>query len=103
MRTTVEFSTGIAVANGVLLYMTTAVVTCCRLVYRITHSVDRPHTHGGRSKGKGKVHPRTGHEGPQRGIEVQLYSFVDLGARWGVWSTPRPGRFTPGKEPESIV
>jgi hypothetical protein len=72
MRTAVEFSTGIAVANGVLLYMTTTVVTCCRLVYRITHSVDLPHTLGGRSrgKGKGKVYPRTCHEGPERGIEV---------------------------------
>jgi hypothetical protein len=27
----------------------------------------------------------------------QLYSFFDLGARLGGFSTPRPGRFTPGK------
>ena len=42
-------------------------------------------------KGKGKVHPRTGHEGPEGGIEVQLYSFLNLGARWGcvVNATPR--------------
>jgi hypothetical protein len=26
-----------------------------------------------------------------------------LGARWGGWSTPRPGRFTPGKDPVTIV
>ena len=32
-----------------------------------------------------------------------LYSFFNLGARWGGWSTPRPGRFTPGKEPVPIV
>src|SRR5215467_7130556 len=25
--------------------------------------------------------------------------FLDLGARRGVWSAPRPGRFTPGKDP----
>jgi len=36
-----------------------------------------------------KVHPRTGHEG--------------LGARWGGWSTSRPGRFTPGKDQVPIV
>ena len=28
------------------------------------------------------------------GVEVQLYSFFNLGARWGGWSTPRSGRFT---------
>ena len=39
----------------------------------------------------------------QRGVEVQLYSFFNLGARWGGWSTPRPGRFTPGKDPVPIV
>jgi hypothetical protein len=27
-----------------------------------------------------------------------LYSFSNLGARWGGWSTPRTGRFTPGRE-----
>ena len=30
-------------------------------------------------KVKGKTRPRTGHEGP----EVQLYSFFNLGTRWG--------------------
>ena len=29
---------------------------------------------------------------------MQLYSFFNLGSRSGGWSTPRPGRFTPGKE-----
>ena len=32
------------------------------------------------------------------GIGVYLHSFFNLGARWGGWSTPRSGRFTPGKE-----
>jgi hypothetical protein len=32
-----------------------------------------------------------------------IYSFFNLGARWGGWSTPRPGRFTPGKDPVPIV
>jgi hypothetical protein len=43
---------------------------------------------------------------PQRtreGVEIQLYSFFNIGARWGGWSTPRPGRFTPGKDPVPIV
>jgi hypothetical protein len=31
-------------------------------------------------------------------VEALLYSFLHLGARWGGWSTPRPGRFTPGKD-----
>jgi hypothetical protein len=33
----------------------------------------------------------------QREVEVYIYSFFSLGARWGGWSTPQPGRFTPGK------
>ena len=39
-----------------------------------------------------KFTPRTGHEGTQGGVEVQLYSFFNLGARWGwvVNATPRP-------------
>ena len=36
------------------------------------------------------------------GIEVQLYSFFNTGARWGAWSS-RPGCFTPGKDPVPIV
>ena len=36
---------------------------------------------------------------PRGGVEVHLYSFVNLGARWDGWSTPRPGRFIPGKDP----
>jgi len=29
--------------------------------------------------------------------------FLNLGARWGGWSTPRPGRFTSGKDPVPIL
>jgi hypothetical protein len=39
----------------------------------------------------------------KREVEVQLYSFFNLGAGWGGWSTPRLGRFTPGKDPVAIV
>jgi hypothetical protein len=39
-----------------------------------------------------------------RGVEeVQLYSFFNLSARWSGRSTPRLGRFTPGKDPVPIV
>jgi hypothetical protein len=50
-----------------------------------------PHKKG---KGKGKVNPRTGHTKSQRGSTLSLTSAVDEGG----WSTPRPGRFIPGKE-----
>ena len=39
----------------------------------------------------------------QRGVEIQLYSFFNLDARWVGWSTPGPGRFTPEKDPIPIV
>ena len=39
----------------------------------------------------------------QKGVEVQLYSFFNLGTRWDERSTPRPDRFTPEKEPVPIV
>jgi hypothetical protein len=51
-----------------------------------------------KGEGKGNIRPRTGHEGPER----EYFSF-NLGARWGGWSTTRPGRFTPGKDPVPIV
>jgi hypothetical protein len=57
-----------------------------------------------RTDAKRKVHPRTGHEG-QEGEEgilalmFHLSSALDVGG----WSTPRPGRFTPGKDPVPIV
>jgi hypothetical protein len=37
----------------------------------------------------------------QRGVEEELCSFLNLGARW--WSTPRLGHFTPGKDPIPIA
>ena len=55
-------------------------------------------------KCKGKVHPRTSQEGPKGGGQMydstlSLTSALDVGG----WSTPRAGRFTPGKEPVPIV
>ena len=54
-------------------------------------------------KGKGKVLPRTGHEGPEG---EQMYSFTlpsTLALDGGGWSTPYPSRFTPGKDPVPAV
>jgi hypothetical protein len=33
----------------------------------------------------------------QRGVEVYLYSFLNISARWGGLSATSPGRFTSGK------
>ena len=53
-------------------------------------------------KGKDKVHPTTGHEGPE--VEQRYSSTLSLtSALDGSGSTPRPGRFTPGKDPVPIV
>jgi hypothetical protein len=41
-------------------------------------------------------------EGPERGRGIDLI-FLDLGARGGGWSAPRPSRFNPGKDPVPIV
>ena len=52
---------------------------------------------------KGKVLPRIGHEGPEG---EQLYSSTfssTSGLDEGGWSTPRPRRFTPEKDPVPIV
>ena len=56
-----------------------------------------------KGKGKGKVHPRTGHEGPDM---EQTYSSTlpsTSALDGGGCSTPRLGRFTPGKDPVRIV
>ena len=40
---------------------------------------------------------------PRGGVEVELYSYFNLGARWGGLSTPRSCRFTQGKDLVLIV
>ena len=51
------------------------------------------------TKSKGKIHPRTCHEGPE-GEQKYSSTFSLTSALVGVkWSTPRPGRFTPEKRP----
>ena len=52
---------------------------------------------------QGKVHSRRGHEGPEG---EQMYSSTlpsTSALDGGGWSTPRPGHFTPGKEPIPIA
>jgi hypothetical protein len=51
-----------------------------------------------KKKGKGKAHPRTGHEVPEGEAEVQLYSFFHLGAVWRVGGQRHaPSALPPGK------
>jgi hypothetical protein len=50
-----------------------------------------------KAKKVSKVHPRTGHEGPE-GEEMYSSTLPSTSAlNGGEWSTPRTGRFTPGK------
>jgi hypothetical protein len=48
--------------------------------------------------GKGKGHPRTGHEGPEGEWRYSPTLSLTSALEGGGWSAPRPGRFTPGKD-----
>jgi hypothetical protein len=52
-------------------------------------------------RGKGKGHPRTGHEGPEgeQSLTISLILALDEDR----WSTPCPSRFTPEKDPVPTV
>ena len=84
---------------GVLLSIKWAVLPCQRLkgIYCLRFRMVQ------HSKGKGKVHLRTGHEGPEGeqrySFTLSLTSTLDEGGS----STPLPGRFTPGNDPVSTV
>jgi hypothetical protein len=52
---------------------------------------------------KSKGPPITGHQWPRGGVEVSLYSLSPSALGGGGWSAPRPGRFSPGKDPVPIV
>ena len=54
-------------------------------------------------EGNSKVRPRTGHEVPQGEYKYSYALSLTLALDGDGWSTPRPGRFTPGKDPVSIV
>jgi hypothetical protein len=52
---------------------------------------------------KDKVHPRTGHEGPE-GKKMYSYTLSLTSALdWGAWSASRSGRFTPDNDSVPIV
>jgi hypothetical protein len=57
----------------------------------------------GKRKAKATVHPRSGHEGPE--VEYRYSSTLSLTSALDGdgWSSPRLGRFTPGKDPVPIV
>jgi hypothetical protein len=51
-----------------------------------------------------EVRPRTGHEDLQRGRGLHSSALSLTSARdVGWWSTPRPGRFTPGKQTRYLL
>jgi hypothetical protein len=55
------------------------------------------------SQGKGKAHPRTGHEGPEVAYRYSSTLSLTSALDGGGWSKPRPGRFPPRKDPVPIV
>jgi hypothetical protein len=59
-----------------------------------------PSTHNTqRLKVKGKVHPKKVHEGPKVAYRYSSTLSLTSALYRGGWSTPRPLRFTPGKDP----
>jgi len=54
-------------------------------------------------KSKGKARPRAGHKGPEGEWRYSSTLSLTLALDGGGWSTPRPGRFTPGKDPVPVV
>ena len=52
------------------------------------------------SSSQGKGRPRTCYDAPEGRTGIGL---LNLGARWGGWSTSRPGRFTHWKDPVPVV
>ena len=74
----------------------------CGLSQLLTGSLVSLSSHSA-GKRKGKFHPITGHEGPE-GEQMYSCTLPSISALdGGGWSTPRPGRFTPGKHPVPIV
>jgi hypothetical protein len=63
-----------------------------------THLVPYP-----RGKGKGTVKFTLEQATKTQRDSTGIALLFNLGARWGGWSTPRPDRFTPGKDPVPTV
>ena len=53
--------------------------------------------------GKGKGHPGTGHEGPEGQQRYSSTLSLTSALDGDGWSTPRFGRFTPGKDPVTVA
>jgi len=53
--------------------------------------------------GKGKIHPWTDHKGPEGEQRYNSALSLTSALNGGGWSAPRPGRFTPGKDPVPTV
>jgi len=54
-------------------------------------------------KSKCKFHPRNSHEGPEGEYKYSSTLTLTSALDGGGWSTPRLGRFVPGKDPIPIV
>jgi len=67
----------------------------CTDVSNYTAVVD---TYTCKGKGKGNVHPRTGHEGPDGEYMYSSTLSLTSALDGDGCSTPRPARFTPGKD-----
>jgi len=57
----------------------------------------------GKGKGKGRVHPRTGHQDPEGEYRYCSTPFLTLALDEGWLSKSLPGRFTPKEDPVLIV
>jgi len=49
------------------------------------------------NKGKGKLHPITGHKGPEGEQRYSSTFSLTSALDWGAWSTPCPSHYTPRK------
>ena len=65
------------------LHVDTDARVTCSVTCLFSHLFPQFIASQGREVSKGKVHPRRGHEGAWGVVEVQFYSFFNLGARWG--------------------
>jgi len=52
---------------------------------------------------KCEFHPRTGHEGPEGELRFSSSLSLISALHGSGWSVPRPGRFTPRKDPVPIL
>jgi hypothetical protein len=57
----------------------------------------------GEVTGRGKVHPRRGHEGPEGEYRYSSTLSLTSALDGGQWLTSRPGRFTPVRNPVPII